>query len=109
MQHFRKSSIARSMKRHRQWEEDPNHEEQNAFEDAGEHFRDLLIRLHVEKGLEAVHITGLAYWHTMSGGTGAGDLALKPGGNPSNSNRKLKLGLGRDFADPELTYVDSFT
>ena len=42
-------------------DDDENQIEKEAFRKAGEQFRDLLVRLHVQKGLEAVHITGLAY------------------------------------------------
>ena len=75
---------------------------------AGVELRKMLVGMHVGKQMNAVDLAVLAHWHTLSGGCGLEDLAMRPGNDHlGNYAAHIALVLGKQLGDAQLYYADA--
>lgn len=57
--------------------------------------------------ITAAQVATICYFATVLGASGVGDLSVNPEQASHNGSRRIKLVLGKEFADPSLQYVRS--
>jgi hypothetical protein len=75
--------------------------------DHGREMRKILVGLYITENISSRKLCDIAHYHTLSGGVGMEDLALKPDDNNSNHNAHVKVVLGNEFGNESLLYVDA--
>ena len=75
--------------------------------DHGREMRKILVGLFITENISSRKLCDIAHYHTLSGGVGMEDLALKPDDNNSNHNAHVKVVLGNEFGNESLLYVDA--
>ena len=71
----------------------------------GKEFRKWAVAKHMSGEWSASDLAIVAYYSTHSCGHGLEDLAIHPDQATSHGNDHIKLVLGREIPDPEMTYI----
>ena len=74
---------------------------------AGQELRRDFVRLYISEQISSRDICDMAHRHTVSGGCGLEDIALVPDPKIQNHNAHLKLVLGNELGNADLTYVEA--